>query len=283
MKHSKAILALVCAFALIMSAVACAAKETTDDSQETAADIVSDIVAEEVSAELQDDESADAPAAPRDAEPERNGEIYVLFTSDVHCGVDQGFGYAGLKQIRDTLEARGYTTILVDDGDSIQGEAIGTLSKGETIVKLMNDVGYDVAIPGNHEFDYGMDRFLELSDMAEYQYISCNFNHQGELVFEPYVIVEAAGQRIAFIGVTTPETMASSTPANFQNGDGEYIYGFFQDDTGEGVYTAVQSAVDAARSPGRRRGSRVRDGTSGPRGGMRAVDLCGRHRTYERH
>ena len=181
---------------------------------------------------------------------EKNGEVYVLFTSDVHCGVDQGFGYAGLQQIRDTLEAEGFATILVDDGDSIQGEAIGTLSRGEAVVELMNAVGYDVAIPGNHEFDYGMERFLELADMAEYQYISCNFNRMGELVFEPYVNLEAAGLRIAFVGVTTPETMTSSTPANFQDEDGEYIYGFLQDDTGEGVYAAVQDAVDAARADG---------------------------------
>ena len=96
--------------------------------------------------------------------------VYILVTSDVHCGIDQGFGYAGLKQVRDALEAQGYATLLVDDGDSIQGEPIGTLSKGEAIVSLMNEIGYDVAIPGNHEFDYGTDRFLELVDMAEYPY-----------------------------------------------------------------------------------------------------------------
>ena len=93
----------------------------------------------------------------RESEVESNGEVYVLFTSDVHCGIDQGFGYAGLKQIRDTLEAQGYTTILVDDGDSIQGEPIGTLTQGEANIELMNEMGYDIAIPGNHEYDYGME------------------------------------------------------------------------------------------------------------------------------
>ena len=84
----------------------------------------------------------------------------VLFTSDVHCGVDQGFGYAGLAFIRDNLKDQGYATILVDDGDFIQGETIGTVDKGESIINLMNDMEYDVAVPGNHEFDYGMDRFM---------------------------------------------------------------------------------------------------------------------------
>ncbi len=180
----------------------------------------------------------------------KNGEVVVLFTSDVHCGIDKGFGYAGLRQIRDTLESRGYTTILVDDGDAVQGEALGTLTKGEAIVDLMNAVGYDVAIPGNHEFDYGADRFLELVGMAQYPYISCNLTKEGELLFDPYVIIDAAGIKIAFVGVTTPETLTSSTPTHFMNEKGETIYGFMQDGTGEALYSAVQDAVDAARAEG---------------------------------
>ena len=184
------------------------------------------------------------------AAEEKNGDIVILYTSDVHCGIDQGFGYAGLRQVRDAMEARGYTTILVDDGDAIQGEPVGTMSRGEAIIDLMNAVGYDVAIPGNHEFDYGMDRFLELAGKADFPYISCNFNKEGELVFEPYVIKEAAGKKIAFVGVTTPQTLVSSTPKYFKNEEDEFIYGFFEDKTGEGVYNAVQTAVDAARAEG---------------------------------
>ena len=110
---------------------------------------------------------------------------------------------------------QGYTTILVDDGDAIQGEPIGTLSEGAAMIELMNAMHYDVAIPGNHEFDYGADRFLELAEMAEFPYISCNFNYLGERVFDPYVILEAAGRKIAFVGVTTPETIGSSSPQPF--------------------------------------------------------------------
>ena len=95
-------------------------------------------------------------------------DIYILFTSDVHCGVDQGFGYAGLEQVRDTLEAQDNETILVDVGDAIQGETLGTMSKGETITDLMNAMEYDVAVPGNHEFDYGMDQFLSLTKKAKF-------------------------------------------------------------------------------------------------------------------
>ena len=198
------------------------------------------------------EEPAEAPAEePAPApEVEPTGDVVILFTSDVHCGIDQGFGYAGLQAVRDSLVARGDAVILVDDGDSIQGEPVGTMTKGEAIVDLMNKVGYSIAIPGNHEFDYGMDQFLALAEKAEFDYISCNFNHNGELVFQPYVIKELAGYKIAFVGVTTPRTLTSSTPRYFMDEEGNYVYGFLQDDTGEAVYTAVQNAADAARAEG---------------------------------
>ena len=114
----------------------------------------------------------------------------------------------------------------------------------------MNGMGYDIAVPGNHEFDYGTERFLELTEKAEFPYICCNFTYKDELVFEPYIIKEAAGLKIGFVGVTTPSTITTSTPTFFQNDAGEYIYGFMQDDTGEKLYGAVQSALDEVRSKG---------------------------------
>ena len=182
---------------------------------------------------------------------ERTADIVILYTSDVHCGVNQGFGYAGLKAVRDYHEAKGDKVFLVDDGDSIQGEPIGTMSKGKIIVELMNSIGYDAAIPGNHEFDYGMENFLELATKtAKFPYISCNFTHEGEPVFDPYVIKEADGLKIAFVGVTTPKSLTTSTPRYFQNEQGEFVYGFCEDESGEALYTAVQNAVDAARKEG---------------------------------
>ena len=111
----------------------------------------------------------------------------------------------------------------------------------------MNDLNYDVAIPGNHEFDYGMERFLELTRKAAFPYISCNFNREGELVFAPYIIKEIDGVKLAFVGVTTPETIISSTPRFFQDEYGNYIYGFMPGDDGAELYDAVQKAVDDAR------------------------------------
>ena len=181
---------------------------------------------------------------------ERTGDIVILFTSDIHCGVDQGFGYTGLQAVREYHEAKGEHVLLVDNGDNIQGEPLGTMSKGETSIGLMNAMGYDVAIPGNHEFDYGMERFLELTEKANFPYVCCNFYHEGKPVFQPYVIKEVDGVKVAFVGVTTPKTLTSSTPTYFQDANGEFVYGFLQDETGEGVYNAVQNAADSARAEG---------------------------------
>ena len=177
-------------------------------------------------------------------------DVMILFTSDVHCGIESNFGYAGLAMVRDAYKNAGYHVLLVDNGDSIQGEPVGTMTTGEANIKLMNAVGYDIATMGNHEFDYGMDRFFELSKMANFPYISCNFNKGGELQFAPYVVKEFDGVKIAFVGISTPKTLTSSTPKYFQDENGNFIYGFFEDETGEGLYNAVQKAVDDARAEG---------------------------------
>ena len=184
-----------------------------------------------------------------EAAPALQKDLVILYTSDAHCGVDQGWGYAGLYAVKESLSKDNYV-LLVDDGDAIQGEPIGTMTKGEAIIDIMNAVGYDIAIPGNHEYDYGMERFLELTQKANFPYISCNFNKDGELIFAPYIIKEFDGVKIAFVGITTPTTPRSSTPKYFMNDAGEFIYGFMQDETGEALYAAVQKAVDDARAEG---------------------------------
>ncbi len=183
-------------------------------------------------------------------ENEDKKDIMILYTSDIHCGIDEGFGYAGLEQIRKYEQEKGYEVILVDDGDNIQGDPLGLLTKGDALIDLMNKMGYSVAIPGNHEFDYGVDNFLSLAEKAQFKYISCNFQYKGENVFDPYVIREIGGRKIGFVGVTTPTTITASKPTLFEDENGEFVYSFLQDETGEGVYNAVQSAVDNARKEG---------------------------------
>ena len=178
-------------------------------------------------------------------------DIVVLYVNDVHCGIEDNLGYQDLVTVKNAYEATGHTVLLVDNGDAIQGDIVGTLSKGEAIINIMNEAGFDVAVPGNHEFDYGMERFLELSNKADFDYVSCNFvDKNGEAVFEPYVIKEVDGVKIAFVGVCTPKTLTTSTPAYFMDDNGKFIYSFEQDETGEKLYACVQEAVDGARADG---------------------------------
>lgn len=177
-------------------------------------------------------------------------DIVILFTSDVHGSVDSGWTYSGVDVIRKQLKAKGHSVMLVDNGDAIQGEPLATMTTGSAMIQLMNTLGYDIATMGNHEFDYGMDRFMQLVEMAEFPYISCNFNKQGQLVFDPYVIKDINGTKIAFVGITTPWTLRSSTPAYFMDQEGNYIYGFMQGEDGKDLYRAVQKAVDQARAEG---------------------------------
>lgn len=180
-----------------------------------------------------------------------DNDIVILYTNDVHCGVDDNLGYTGLATVKNALEAQGKHVVLVDNGDAVQGDTIGTLSNGEYIIDIMNEIGYDVATPGNHEFDYGMDQFLALTEQANFPYVSANFvDSDGNTVLDPYVIKDVAGVKIAFVGISTPKTITTSTPKYFQDDNGNYIYSFQQDETGEKLYAAVQSAVDAARAEG---------------------------------
>lgn len=177
--------------------------------------------------------------------------VVILYTNDVHCGIEDNIGYAGVAAYEAAYAKLGYEVLLVDNGDSIQGGPIGTLSKGEYIIDIMNAMGYDVAAIGNHEFDYGMDQFMTLKDKAEFPYVSANFcDMEGNPILDAYVIKEAGDYKIAFVGASTPETFTKSTPTYFQDGEGNYIYSFSQGEEGKNLYAAVQAAVDAAIAEG---------------------------------
>lgn len=187
----------------------------------------------------------------------QSGDIVVLYTNDVHCAVETDeesgiLGYAKIAAMKKDLETDGSSTFLVDAGDAIQGSAIGTMSNGEYIIEVMNQSGYDLAVPGNHEFDYGMEQFLDLAKKAEFPYIACNFidSTTDKTVFDGYSIQELGGRKVAFIGICTPKTITSSTPAHFQNEEGEYIYHFMQDEDGTAFYACVQETVDEALQAG---------------------------------
>ena len=189
------------------------------------------------------------------AATEAKEDVVILYTNDVHTYIDNPLSYDVIAGLKAQLAAAYGNVLLVDAGDAVQGTAFGSMDKGETIVKLMNAAGYDLATLGNHEFDYGMDGALNVINWAEYPYISSNFHHEADgvkqaSVLAPYEIFEIGGQKIAFVGITTPETFTKSTPAYFQDSEGNYIYGISAGEDGSALYADVQAAVDAAKAEG---------------------------------
>lgn len=187
-----------------------------------------------------------------------DSELVILYTNDIHAAYQrddaQGhLGFAALAAYANTLEESGKQVVLIDGGDAIQGEAAATLSKGSYIVDMMNETGYLMCVPGNHEFDFGMDVFLDLANKhAEYSYVSCNFVDlkTGESVFNPYILKDFGGSLVAFVGISTPETYTKSNPTYFQNHDGKYVYGFCEGNDGQELYDRVQKAIDDAVKEG---------------------------------
>ena len=183
---------------------------------------------------------------------ESNGltkDLVILFTGDVHGGTDKGWTYTGLYGIKSQQEKNNYV-LLVDTGDSIQGEKASAVSKGGFNINLMNAMGYDLAVPGVHEFDYGTERFFELADEADFEYISSNFTCDGNLVFNPYVIREFDGVKVAFVGISSPQTINLSNSTYFNDEDGNCSYCFYAGEKGKEFYSAVQEAVNDAKEEG---------------------------------
>ena len=178
-------------------------------------------------------------------------EITVIYTNDVHTYIDKTLSYATVSAMKQDYQKAGKQVLLVDAGDHIQGTAYGGMDEGKTIVQLMNAAGYDIATLGNHEFDYGMARALATVKEAEFPYVSCNFYHEkngvaGDPVLESYKVFDMNGTKVAFVGITTPESFTKSTPAYFQDANGKYIYGIAAGKDGAALYAAVQKAIDAA-------------------------------------
>lgn len=178
----------------------------------------------------------------------QEGDIVVLYTNDVHCAIDGDFGYSNVAAYEDDMLAAGNYVTLVDAGDAIQGAAYGAVSEGEDIIAIMNAMGYDVAIIGNHEFDYGRERLFELAEQLECGYVSANFIDLAdkEPVFDAYKLITYGDTKVAYVGFSTPDTYTKSTPVFFQDEDGNYIYSFGEED----FAGYAQAAIDAAIAEG---------------------------------
>lgn len=182
-------------------------------------------------------------------------DIVILYTNDVHTYIDGPLSYDVIAAIKKDLKTEYKYVLLVDAGDHTQGTAYGSMDKGASIIQLMNAAGYDVATIGNHEFDYGMSGCLNVIEWAEFSYVSANFYHEadgvrGENVLDSYVTFECGDEKVAFVGITTPETFTKSTPAYFQDESGNYIYGISAGDDGSEMQQDVQAAINEAKTAG---------------------------------
>lgn len=186
----------------------------------------------------------------------RKDNIVILYDNDVHCAVD---GYAKMAGVKNELKKQTPYVSVVSCGDFAQGDVIGTLSEGGSIVEIMNQVGYDVVVFGNHEFDYSFRTMEELASQLKATVVSCNLINKktNQTVFEPYKIVEYGSTKVAYVGVITPETLTSSpnifkdiqlAPFDAENNvEGVDFEGDFCADS---LYSQVQKYVDAARAAG---------------------------------
>ena len=180
-------------------------------------------------------------------------DVTILYTNDVHTYIDNKSPkptYAAIAALKKSIEDTGRDVLLVDAGDHIQGTAYGSMDDGATIIELMNEAGYDLATPGNHEFDYGMARAKAVLREADFPYVSCNWVdlRTGFNVLPSVKVFFVGGRKIAFVGVTTPETFTKSTPAYFMDkAQRKYIYDIQGGEDGKKLYDAVQKAIDKAK------------------------------------
>ena len=277
MKKCKSI-ALVTLLILALFAVSCgqAAKESLPETAENAGTIEetgtaaaenaagTETAGTEAEENAEGTEAAAAEAALRagTAEGTETGEEFpagdpdevaavILHTNDVHVGLQDNIGYDGLSLYRKELEALYDNVLLIDAGDAIQGAALGAMSKGAEIIKIMNELGYDLAIPGNHEFDFGFDVLDDCSEQLACGYICANFcTIDGETVFEPWRILKAGDLKIGFVGAVTPDTFTRSAIKDVVNEVGEPMYDFLADETGDRLAGALQKNIDEVREQG---------------------------------
>lgn len=196
------------------------------------------------------------------AEPvSAGGDITVVYTNDIHSYIDNvvkddegnvtgdGLRLSKIAAMVADMREAGENVLLVDAGDEVHGSVYGAMDEGETIIDIMNATGYQLATPGNHDLDYGMLHFQKLMEKAEYPYITCNFHPTdgSESKLSDCEIFEIAGRKVAFIGVTSPEVMTSTTPTYFQNEKGEFIYTIDGLSDPQDMFDSVQSAIDKVR------------------------------------
>ncbi|HSB94216.1 MAG TPA: 5'-nucleotidase C-terminal domain-containing protein [Flavitalea sp.] len=160
--------------------------------------------------------------------------ITILQTTDVHCQVhphDELFweneqavfrktgGYAHIATYLDEFRNKHPNTFVIDTGDMFQGSEVAVKSTGKALVPVLNELKYDLFLPGNWEVVYGKRSMLSLLQSLNGPTICANIYHdtgngqRGELIFPPYHIWTTNGVRIGFIGYTDPLVPIRQSPA----------------------------------------------------------------------
>jgi 5'-nucleotidase len=145
--------------------------------------------------------------------------IVIAHTNDMHGRIEEGkydgMGLAKVTALVDELRAENDNVLFFDAGDAFHGQPIATIFEGESMVEIMNMAGYDLMVPGNHDFNYGKERLVELKDMAGFEIVSANiFTEADEAFINPYKIFDIEGVKIGVFGLSTPETKFKSHPNN---------------------------------------------------------------------
>jgi len=149
------------------------------------------------------------------------GNVTLTFahTNDTHGRIVESkdvIGYPRIYTAVQDLKAKNPNTLLIDVGDTFHGLPIVNVDRGETEVKLMNELGYAYMTTGNHDYNYGFDRLMELSKMAKFEILAANVYKDGQRVFPAYDIRDMGGVRVAFFGLATPETAYKTDPKGIE-------------------------------------------------------------------
>lgn len=182
-----------------------------------------------------------------------NKDIVIFSTNDSMSAYNENLSFAAIKHFYDNFDRKENYATLVDIGNFSSGNEIAKNSKGKSSIEIMNAMGYDIIVPGSHEFDYGLDTFYENMQALTSKVVCCNILDlkTKTLMFMPYVIFRYNGLNVAFVGVTSPETLFTEGNEDyfFDEKDEQILY-FFEDATGEALYSQIQATVDAAREEG---------------------------------
>jgi len=248
MRKMRKLVGLCLVLALMLSLIACG-NQKTEETETTAPATV-------------ETETAEATEANTEADTETEPEsITIVYTNDVHSYIDNvvkddegnvtgdGLRFSKVAAMVQDLREQGENVVLVDAGDELQGSVYGAMDEGTSIIDLMRATGYQLATPGNHDFDYGVLEFFKLAETAGFPYVSCNFHSliSREIIFTDTYTFDFNGTKVAFVGVTTPSTLTSSTPTYFQDENGEFIYAIEGTKDPKDLYVSVQNAIDSVR------------------------------------